>query len=290
MTRLAGCRCCAGPVEALRALAGLAGWERRRTARLGRGPWRAEWPALAADRTAWGGDEVIDPLTRSTASRRRVALPERESLERLTAAGIPVTRALSVPANGDAVENAWRALGGGPVAVKLDAIDLVHKTDAGGVRLGLADAASIRAAVPELIAAAERAGATLRGLLVEPIAPSGVELVVGGRRDAVFGPAVLVGLGGVLAEVLDDVAVLLAPAAEAEVGRRLERLRGAAILQGVRGRPSVDLAALARLVVAVGRVLVDDPAIVEIDLNPVIAHPGGALAVDALVVLEGEFV
>jgi len=158
------------------------------------------------------------------------------------------------------------------------------------VRLALADATTVRAAVPDLIAAAERAGATLRGLLVEPMAPAGVEVIVGGRRDAVFGPAVLVGLGGILAEVLDDVAILLAPAPEAEVGRRLERLRGAAILRGVRGRPGVDLDGLAALVAAVGRMLLEDPAVVEVDLNPVIASPDGVVAVDALVVLEDDLV
>ena len=277
-----------GTTEAFGAIATLARWGRRREARAERGPWREAWSALAEDRTAWGADDVVDPLARSATARRRIALPERESLERLAAHGVPVTRALAVPANADAAENAWRALGGGPVALKFDALDLAHKTEAGGVRLGLADAAAIRAAVPELVAAAERAGARLRGLLVEPMAPAGVELIVGGRRDAVFGPAVLVGLGGILAEVLDDVAVLLAPAPEAEVRRRLEGLRGAAILRGVRGRPGVDLDRLAALVSAVGRLLVSDPAVVEVDLNPVIAWPDGAVAVDALVVLEGD--
>ncbi len=181
---------------------------------------------------------------------------------------------------------AWRALGGGPVALKLDATDLAHKTEAGGVLLGLADEAAVRAAVPQLVAAAVGAGASIRGLLAEPMAPPGVEVIVGGRRDAVFGPAVLVGLGGVLAEVLDDVAVLLAPVSEAEARRRIDGLRGAAVLRGVRGRPGVDLDALAFLVAAVGRLLVADPSIAEIDLNPVIAGPGGAIAVDALVVLE----
>jgi hypothetical protein len=95
-----------------------------------------------------------------------------------------------------------------------------------------------------------------------------------------------VGLGGILAEVLDDVAVLLAPAPEAEVRRRLERLRVAPVLRGIRGRPGVDLDALVSLVSAVGRLLADDPAIAEIDLNPVIAWPGGVVAVDALVVVE----
>jgi acyl-CoA synthetase (NDP forming) len=277
-----------GATEAFGAIAALAGWERRRAARLEHGPWREAWPALAENRTPWGGDDTIDPLAASATARRRIALAERESLERVAAAGVPVTMAQAVPANPDAAENAWRALGSRPVALKIDAVGLAHKTEAGGVRLGLNDEASIRAAVPELIVAAERSGARLRGLLVEPMAAPGVELIVGGRRDAVFGPAVLVGLGGILAEVLDDVAVMLAPVSEAEVRRRLERLRGAAILHGVRGRPGVDLDALARLVAAVGRLMVEDPSIAEVDLNPVIASSSDAIAVDALVVLEGD--
>jgi hypothetical protein len=111
-------------------------------------------------------------------------------------------------------------------------------------------------------------------------------VIVGGLRDAVFGPAVLVGLGGILAEVLDDVAVLLAPVSAAVVRARLESLRGAAILRGVRGRDGVDLDVLAAFVASVGDLLVAEPAIVEIDCNPVIAGRHGALAVDGLVVVE----
>ena len=117
------------------------------------------------------------------------------------------------------------------------------------------------------------------------MAAPGVELIVGGRRDAVFGPAVLVGFGGILAEVLDDVAVLLAPVGRAEVVDRLRALRGSALLRGVRGSDAVDVDAVAAVVVAVGDLLVADPEIEEIDLNPVIAGLAGALAVDALVVL-----
>ncbi len=120
------------------------------------------------------------------------------------------------------------------------------------------------------------------------MAAPGVELIVGGRRDGVFGPAVLVGFGGILAEVLDDVAVLLAPVTPAEVLTRLEGLRGAVLLHGARGAAGVDVDALAALVVAVGDLLVADPSIAEIDLNPVIASPAGVVAVDGLVVLAGD--
>jgi hypothetical protein len=233
-------------------------------------------------------DAVLDPLARAAAAPRAEALPERESLERLAAAGLPVTAFRAVAAEPGAAVAAWRELGGGEVAVKLDAPSLAHKSDAGGVVLDLRDRPSIEAAVADLRAAAERAGITVRGLLVQPMAPSGVELIVGGRRDAVFGPAVLVGLGGILAEVLDDVAVMLAPVSTAEAARRLEGLRGAVLLRGARGALPVDAGALAALVAAVGDLLVGDPSILEIDLNPVVASPGGVVAVDALVVLADD--
>jgi acyl-CoA synthetase (NDP forming) len=127
------------------------------------------------------------------------------------------------------------------------------------------------------------AGVRRRGLVVAR-QESGVELIVGGRRDTSFGPLVLVGLGGVLAEVLDDVVVRLAPLELDEALEMLDDLHGRRILDGIRGEPPVDREAIADIVVAVGRLLVDDASIVEVDLNPVIGKPSGAVAVDALVV------
>jgi acyl-CoA synthetase (NDP forming) len=283
-----------GAVESLAAIARLARWEVRRTSRAARGPWRPGWPALAADRTPWGADATLDPLALAAGRAAGLrALPERESLERLGTAGVPVTPWRAIPLDADAAVGAWRALGGGTSVLKLDAVGLAHKTEAGGVRLGLDGEAAIRAAVAELDGVAARVvddGANgtdrpvIRGLLAQPMAAPGVELIVGGRRDAVFGPAVLVGLGGILAEVLDDVAVLLAPVALDEVRCRLEGLRGAALLRGARGRSGVDLDALAVLVTRISTLLADDERIEEIDLNPVIAGPDGVVAVDALVV------
>jgi acyl-CoA synthetase (NDP forming) len=276
-----------GAVEAFAAIARLAWWERRRAERLARGPWRPGWPALAAHPVSWGMDPTDDPLALHHAGARRpVPLPERESLERLGAAGVAVTPLRAVPLEAAAAVAAWRDLGGGPVALKLDVAGLAHKTDVGAVRLGPGDEPAIRAAVAELAGVAERLGEgpTVRGLLLEPMAAPGIELIVGGRRDPVFGPAVLVGLGGILAEVIDDVAVLLAPVDASAVLARLAGLRGALLLRGARGRPGADTGALASLVAAVGQFLVDNPEVLEVDLNPVIAGPAGAVGVDALVV------
>ena len=236
---------------------------------------------------------AADPLAGDRAGDRhgRTTLPERESLERLAAAGVPVTPFIAVPLDADAAVAAWRAMGGGPVALKLDAVGLAHKTEAGAVLLGLADEAAIRDAVAVLARSRARAAASgpsrSAACCVEPMAPAGVEIIVGGRRDAVFGPAVLVGLGGIFTEVLDDVAVLLAPVDADVVRARLERLAGCGAPAG-RSRPAGGRHGYASVVRgAVARFLVDNPGVLEVDLNPVMAGPGGAVAVDALVISGG---
>jgi acyl-CoA synthetase (NDP forming) len=275
-----------GAVEAFGAIARRAWWERRQAERRAGEPVRSTWPALAADRTTWADDPDLDPVARSNgaAAARPRALSERESLELVGAAGVPVTRSEAVPAADDAAA-VWRALGGGAVAVKLDADGLAHKSDIDGVRLGLTDADGVRAAAEGVIDAGRAAGAAVRGVLVQPMAPSGVELIVGARRDAVFGPAVLVGLGGTLAELLDDVAVAIAPIRAERARGRIDRLHGAAILHGVRGQPGVDVDAVARLLVAQGARLAAREDNLEVDQKTVIASPDGAIAVDALVVV-----
>jgi acyl-CoA synthetase (NDP forming) len=216
----------------------------------------------------------------------RRALPERESLELLRAAGIAVTPAIAAADPAAAVAAAERL--GYPVALKIDATTTAHKTDIDGVRLGLNDAAAVRAAAPVLLSAGRAAGAGMRGLLVEPMAAPGVELIVGLERDPMFGPAALVGSGGILAEILDDVAIRLAPLDRAAALAMLDELRSAPVLAGARGRPPVDRTALADLVVAVAGVGMGRPDIAEIDLNPVVANAAGAVAVDALVVLATD--
>jgi succinyl-CoA synthetase beta subunit len=273
-------------------------WEAARVARLdpaGPGPRRAGWPDLAMDRTPLGWDTSIPKPARAAAAPGEPpadpvagrALSESESLARLAAAGIPTTRSVDAR-DADAAVAAWRAFGG-PVAVKLHAPGLAHKSDVGGVALNLDDEAAVRAAAARLLrVAASAAGNHGASLLVQPMAPAGVELIVGARRDPQVGPLVLVGLGGVLAEARDDVVVALAPLDAGTATALLGRLRGARLLDGFRGGPTVDRSTVGALVAAVGRLLAEDETIVEIDVNPVIAGPDGALAVDALVVIRGE--
>jgi acyl-CoA synthetase (NDP forming) len=193
--------------------------------------------------------------------------------------GVPFAEAAIVTTADEAVAAA-RTIGY-PVVVK--ALGLLHKSDAGGVVLGVAGDDALRATVADLH---ERLAPT--GISVERMAPlaDGVELIAGARRDARFGPMVLVGLGGVFAETLRDTAVALAPVSPAEAEALLLSLRGAALLQGVRGRPPVDVAAAAQAVAALSQVAAAHPEIAEIEVNPLLATPAGALGLDARIVRD----
>jgi acyl-CoA synthetase (NDP forming) len=272
-----------GAIEAFTAIARLAAWEARRAQRLANGPWRSTWPALAAEASSYGASvgDAGDPPPPPPSLR---SLPERESLELLREGGCAVTPSIHVP-DAEAAVEAARPFAGHAVALKLDASDMAHKSDLGLVLLGLVGDDEVRSAGRQLLDLGRHHGLDVRGLLVQPMADPGLELIVGMRRDPSFGPVVLVGFGGILAEVLDDVRMALAPLTRDGARELLAGLRGAAMLDGVRGRPAVDRESVVDLLLAVGALAVARPDIVEIDANPVIASADGAIAVDALVVL-----
>lgn len=179
---------------------------------------------------------------------------------------------------------------GYPVALKAQAEALSHKSDAGGVILGIADADALADAWARMHAdVARRApGVVLDGVLVEAMGKRGVELIVGGRNDPDWGAVVLVGFGGVQAEILKDVRLLAADMTHDAIVAELRRLRSAALFDGWRGTPMLDIDAVARIVAATGRLLLDTPRIREVDLNPVVVYPAGegAVALDALIVSD----
>lgn len=281
-----------GAVEAFAAIARVATWEARRAHRLGAGPRRPAWPILADGRIPYGFDrqhaegvaevDASEPVSHPEPARR--VLAERESLELLREAGLPMVEAIVAAEPAEAAHLAGEM--GFPVAVKLDAAGAAHKSDIGGVRLGLGDPYAVRAAAAEVMQAGRAAGLEVRGVLLEPMAEPGLELIAGLKRDPLFGPVVLVGIGGILAEVLADVAIRLAPIDRDEALEMLDALRGAALLRGVRGGRAVARGPVADVLVRLGRLAMERPDIAEIDLNPIIATPDGALAVDGLVVLE----
>jgi succinyl-CoA synthetase beta subunit len=192
----------------------------------------------------------------------------------LAAGGVPFVAARTVATAGDATAAAAEL--GYPVVLK--ALGTLHKSDAGGVALGLRDAAELGAALADMQRRLAPAAFT-----VERMAPlaDGVELLVGARWDARFGPIALVGLGGVFTEILRDVAVALAPVDELHARSMLLSLRAAPLLQGARGRPVLDVDAAAAALAALSRVAASHPEIAAIEVNPLLALPGGALGLDA---------
>lgn len=178
---------------------------------------------------------------------------------------------------------------GYPVALKIESPDIPHKTEAQGVKLGLSDVTAVRAAHAALVDAARRHSvrARIEGVLVQTMAQGEVELVVGLQRDRTFGPVVMAGLGGIHVEVLKDVAFRSAPVTATEAGRMLDELRGRGLLDGVRGRRPVDRAALAQLISAVSCFgAAAGERLESLDLNPVLAGPDGAIAVDWMLLLN----
>ena len=172
---------------------------------------------------------------------------------------------------------------GFPVALKIVSPDITHKTELGGVALMLGDRRAVREAAAAMLGrvALERPEALIQGLLVEAMAPAGKELLLGGVRDAQFGPLVMVGLGGIYVEVFADTAARLAPVSPGEARVMLDELKLAPLLRGTRGEPPVDRDALAAIVGRFSQLLADLPELAEIEINPLTVGASGAVAVDA---------
>jgi len=175
------------------------------------------------------------------------------------------------------------------VALKIESRDILHKTDVGGVRLGLGEAATVKAAFEDIMksSAAFSPAAVLDGVVVARMVEPGVEMVIGLNRDPAFGNVIMVGLGGVFVEVIKDVAIRLCPVTPVEAIHMLDSLKCLPILKGERGGPRVDREKLAQMIVAVSRFgAAVGEGLVELDLNPVFSRPDGAVAVDWLMVAK----
>ena len=212
-------------------------------------------------------------------------LTEREAKAALAFYGVPVTDEHLVQDADAAVLAASRL--GYPVALKVESPDIAHKTEAGVIRLGLRTEADVREAYEAVMANALQAVRLERinGVLIQPMAPKGIEIMVGGRTNAQFGAQVIVGLGGVMVELMNDTVLALAPVTRSEAGGMLSRLKGRKALDGFRGMAPVDQHALADVIARLSEFAEDQRDLVsEFDVNPLICGGARVVAVDALIV------
>jgi hypothetical protein len=216
-------------------------------------------------------------------------LSEVESKAMLQGAGVPVipTELARTPAEARSLAERL----GCPAVIKIVSPDITHKSDVGGVRLNLETPAAVEAAAAAMVQSVRRTlpAARLTGYSVQPMAPvGGVEVIVGVKQDPQFGPLIMFGLGGILVEVFDDVVFRLLPLTARDARQMLGEIRGARVLQAVRGRPTVDLAKLEGLLLAVSALVGQRPDIIELDLNPVLASMSHAIAADARILLRED--
>ena len=227
----------------------------------------------------------MDPIEHARREGRTL-LNEVESKELLQAAGIP-TAAARLARTADEAEVLADELGY-PAVLKVVSPEIAHKSDVGGVALNLADAGAVREGFARMVerVAAARPDARIEGVAVQRQAPAGTEVIVGVTTDPQFGPVVMFGLGGVLVEVLRDVAFRVVPLAPRDARQMVREIQGFPLLQGYRGAPPADLTALEDLMLKVSAFVEAHPEVEELDLNPVFAYPDGVLAVDARVIVS----
>ncbi len=217
---------------------------------------------------------------------KRRKLLEHEALELIKAYGAPIADAGLAKTPEEAGELAETM--GFPVVLKIVSPDISHKSDVGGVIVGVNSKEEAIEAAKKIIENVSKnvPSARIAGILVQKMAKKGLEIIVGGLRDNIFGPVVMFGLGGIFVEVLKDVSFRIAPISYEDAYEMMREIKSAKLLEGYRGQPPVDKKAIADIIIAVAKLLEENPEVDSVDLNPVIAYPDGAVVVDARVILK----
>jgi len=220
------------------------------------------------------------------AREKRSLLTEIESKELLKAARIPVVETRLATSKKEAMELAAKL--GFPVVMKIVSPDVVHKSDAGGVKLSIENATQAGKAYTEILANIKKhyPKAKIVGVTVQKMAKQGIEVIIGMTKDAQFGPVIMFGLGGILVEVLKDVSFRIVPMTKRDASEMISEIKGYPILKGYRGHDPADVPYLEDLILKVSEFVDKNPEIKELDLNPVFAYKDGAMAVDARIILE----
>ena len=218
----------------------------------------------------------------------RTLLSEVEAKQLLADAGVNVTETRLATSIDEAASHATEL--GYPVALKVVSDTITHKTDVGGVELGVADEDALRDAcqrIHERVTAAAP-NADVQGVSVQPMAEAGAEVILGITQDQQFGPVLMFGLGGVFVEVLKDVAFRIVPLEPRDASEMVREIQGFPVLEGFRGTPAANLDAIESMLLQLSEFAEANPEIAELDLNPVFARPDGAVAVDARILLTSE--
>ena len=228
------------------------------------------------------GQKIIEKAKKE----KRTLLTEIEAKQLLKEAGIAVVETRLATSKEKAMALSEKL--GFPVVMKIASVDVVHKSDAGGVKLGLKTTAQVGKAYDEIMKSIKKAfpHARIQGVSVQTMAKQGAEIIIGMSKDAQFGPVLMFGLGGVLVEILKDVSFRIVPLQPRDASEMIRDIKGFPLLQGYRGSDPIDVATLESMLLKVSAFAENTPAVKELDLNPVFAYKDGAVAVDARVVLE----
>lgn len=221
-------------------------------------------------------------------SQGRTYLTEVESKELLREAGISLTETRLATTKKAAV--ALSKEFGFPVVLKISSPDIIHKSDVGGVKVGLQNATQVSKAYDEIITSVKQRlpQARIEGVTVQKMARPGTEVIIGMSQDPQFGPVLMFGLGGVLVEVLKDVSFRIVPLAPRDAREMIREIKAYPLLEGYRGHEPADVPFLENMLLKVSSFVEQNPEIKELDLNPVFAYQDGAIAVDARIVLGSE--
>ena len=229
---------------------------------------------------------TIDRVISDARKEKRAYLTELESKQILKEAGINTTEIMLATTKEEAVSRSKKL--GFPVALKIVSADVLHKTDAGGVKLNLNNEKEVGKAFDEIISSIKKhePSANIQGVSVQQMARPGTEVIIGMSKDPQFGPVLMFGLGGILVEVLKDVSFRIVPLTKRDAKEMIQEIKGYPILEGYRGQEPANIAVLEEILLRVSDFVDNRPEIKELDINPIFAYSDGALAVDARVILE----
>lgn len=231
---------------------------------------------------------IVDDILAKARTENRTILTEIEAKQILIEAGIPCTDTRLAIDKARAVALCEEI--GYPAVLKISSVEITHKSDAGGVKVNLKDKAAVETAFDEIMASCKAAypEADIEGVAVQGMAKAGTEIIMGMIKDPSFGPVVMFGLGGVLVEVLKDVAFRIVPIEKADAAEMIREIQGRKLLEGYRGNDPVDIPCLQEMLVKLSDFVDRTPGIEEIDMNPVFGYKTGAAVVDARIILSAQ--